>query len=163
MGVWVHDQGVTGTMADVASGSRWGITPRQSIAAACAKRGSEAVVSGCVAILGGDLRDTELVVALGGPSAELLLSGGSRADLATWTRVWATRGLLWAADPTATTATPALATALTDESWRVRELAAKVVARHRLDDLLGSVLALRDDPIPRVRAAAHRAVVALTR
>lgn len=44
----------------------------------------------------------------------------------------------------------------------VREMAAKVVARHRVGGALDAVAPLRDDPIPRVRAAAHRAVVLLT-
>jgi hypothetical protein len=42
-------------------------------------------------------------------------------------------------------------------------MAAKVVARHHVDEALDAMLALRDDPVPRVRAAAQRAVVELTR
>ncbi len=41
-------------------------------------------------------------------------------------------------------------------------MAAKVVAAHRVGRALDAVAALRDDPIPRVRAAAERAVVLLT-
>jgi hypothetical protein len=41
-------------------------------------------------------------------------------------------------------------------------MAAKVVARHLLGDALPEVAALRADPVPRVRAAASRAVVLLT-
>jgi len=41
-------------------------------------------------------------------------------------------------------------------------MAAKVVARHRIGDALQAVTALRDDPVPRVRAAAGRAVTAIT-
>jgi hypothetical protein len=51
---------------------------------------------------------------------------------------------------------------LQDTEWRVREMAAKVVARHLVGDALPTVTVLRDDPTPRVRAAAHRAVLALT-
>jgi hypothetical protein len=51
---------------------------------------------------------------------------------------------------------------MSDEAWRVRELAAKVVARHVIGDALPAVAALRADPIPRVRAAASRAVAALS-
>lgn len=54
-------------------------------------------------------------------------------------------------------------TALRDEAWRVREMAAKVVARHLVGGLLADVLPLRDDPVPRVRVAAARAVVRITR
>ena len=59
-------------------------------------------------------------------------------------------------------ATAAIIGALADDAWRVREMAAKVVARHRVGGALDAVAPLRDDPIPRVRAAAHRAVVLLT-
>lgn len=52
--------------------------------------------------------------------------------------------------------------ALRDPAWRVREMAAKVVAAHRVGQALDAVAALRDDPVPRVRAAAERAVVLLT-
>ncbi len=51
--------------------------------------------------------------------------------------------------------------ALRDDAWRVREMALKVVARHRLDEALETVATLQEDPVPRVRAAAHRAQVRL--
>jgi hypothetical protein len=41
-------------------------------------------------------------------------------------------------------------------------MAAKVIARHPPADALAAVVALRDDPVPRVRAAVGRAVVTLT-
>jgi len=41
-------------------------------------------------------------------------------------------------------------------------MAVKVVARYRVGDALEAVAALRDDPVPRVRAAAQSAVVILT-
>jgi len=59
-------------------------------------------------------------------------------------------------------ATDAIIGALGDHAWRVREMAAKVVAAHRIGQALDAVAALRDDPSPRVRAAAERAVVLLT-
>ena len=52
--------------------------------------------------------------------------------------------------------------ALGDRAWRVREMAAKVVAAHRVGQALDAVAAIRDDPVPRVRVAAERAVVLLT-
>jgi hypothetical protein len=69
------------------------------------------------------------------------------------------RGLLWAWDDAAL---PALRTGVADDAWRVREMAAKVVARHLIGDALPLMTGLRDDPVPRVRAAADRAVAALT-
>ena len=41
-------------------------------------------------------------------------------------------------------------------------MVAEVVASHHVGEALGSVVGLRDDPVPRVRAAAQRAVVILT-
>jgi HEAT repeats len=76
-----------------------------------------------------------------------------------WLRVWGARGLLWVWDDSAL---GALRFALEDDAWRVREMAVKVVARHRLGDALASVAALQEDPVPRVRAAASRAVTVLT-
>ncbi len=74
--------------------------------------------------------------------------------------MWGARGLLWAWDGTAREAEHA---ALRDEAWRVREMAAKVVARHLIGDALTDVAELRDDPTQRVRTAATRALVRLTR
>jgi HEAT repeat protein len=70
------------------------------------------------------------------------------------------RGLLWLWDDAAT---PAVLRALSDEAWRVREMAAKVVARHQVDQALETLLPLREDTVARVRAAADRAIESLTR
>jgi HEAT repeat protein len=59
-------------------------------------------------------------------------------------------------------ATAAITGATHDEAWRVREMAAKVIASHRVGDALNAVAALRSDPVERVRAAAARAVTLLT-
>lgn len=76
-----------------------------------------------------------------------------------WLRVWGARGLLWKWDADSTAA---IVTALDDEAWRVREMAAKVVARYRIADGLESVVAAQQDSNTRVRSAARRAVFALT-
>jgi HEAT repeat protein len=75
-----------------------------------------------------------------------------------WLRVWGARGLLWNWDARAVASIRA---ALGDEAWRVREMAAKVVARHLVDDLQPHVAQLIHDPVPRVRAAASRALTLL--
>lgn len=137
--------------------SLWGMTPRQSIEAECARRGRAEVVAGCVELLRGRPSDEQLLLALGGPPARHHLSGAMPPDY--WLRVWATRGLLWAWSDEAA---PALETALADDHWRVREMALKVVARHLLGDALPAVQALRSDASARVRAVADRAVVRLT-
>jgi HEAT repeat protein len=133
------------------------MTPRESVEQECDRRGKDAVVAGCMALLRGDDVDGELVRALGGPPAEWTLTG-EPAGPSYWLRVWAARGLLWAWQDDALE--PLLA-ALDDEAWRVREMALRVVARHRLDDALTKAAHLQDDPVARVRAAASRALVRL--
>ncbi len=138
--------------------SHWGRTPRESIEAECRRRGPDAVVAGCRALLREQPVDPGLLQALGGPGAVKYLDGARHADTY-WLRVWGARGLLWAWDDAAL---PELLAATADDAWRVREMAAKVVARHQVGDALDHVVALRDDAVPRVRHAAERAVVRLT-
>jgi HEAT repeat protein len=132
--------------------------PRLRITAECGSRGADAVVDGCVALLAGGAADEPLVVALGGRAAPRYLNAppGQRY----WLRVWAARGLLWA--PWRPQAAPAVVAALTDEAWRVREMAAKVVARHRVGEAFDAVTGVLHDPVPRVRSAASRALRLLT-
>jgi hypothetical protein len=73
--------------------------------------------------------------------------------------VWAARGLLWVWDDEAG---PSILTALSDDAWRVREMATRVVIRHRVRSALAKVKQLRSDPNARVRKAAERAVAQLT-
>jgi hypothetical protein len=138
-----------------------GLTPKQRIEAERARRGSGAFTKGCVDLLHSrhDTVDDGLVLALGGEHAVHVLDGGDGGKAGYWPRVWAARGLLHAWDDAAT---GTIITATSDSAWRVREMAGKVVARHRVGDALDATAALRDDPVPRVRAAAQRAVVILT-
>lgn len=103
--------------------------------------------------------DDGLVLALGGAPAEYVLSSHEGGKGGYWPRVWAARGLLHAWDDRATAA---IIQAATDDAWRVREMAAKVVARHRIDDALSVMADLQNDQVPRVRSAAGRAIAALT-
>ncbi|MGD0440765.1 MAG: HEAT repeat domain-containing protein [Acidimicrobiales bacterium] len=139
--------------------SIWGATPRQSIEAECRRRGRRALVGGCVDLLEGRDVDDSLVVALGGPMAENVLSGKAGGTSGYWPRVWAARGLLYVWDEEAGSA---LVRATTDASWRVREMAAKVIARHSVGEALDSAVRLQHDPVARVRVAAERAVRAVT-
>jgi HEAT repeat protein len=139
--------------------SRWELTPRQSIERECARRGQAQLVRGCVALLRGQDVDDDLVVALGGPAARGVLDSGPKPAFLYWLRVWGARGLLHAY---AGQAEEAVIEALADEHWRVREMAAKVIARYRIGAALEAVAVLREDPVPRVRAAADRAVMLLT-
>jgi len=135
------------------------MTPRQNVAAECGRRGEPAVVSGCVELLEGRAVDEALVLALGGPPAEYVLGGGAGGKNGYWPRVWAARGLLYAWDDRAAAA---IIRATACDAWRVREMAAKVIARHGVGDALAAVADLRNDPVPRVRAAAERAIAKLT-
>ena len=136
------------------------MTPRQSILAECLRRGKPAVVVACIDLLQHrhDV-DDDLVVALGGPQACFVLDGHEGGKSGYWPRVWAARGLLHAWDERAV---QAIIYATTDDAWRVREMAAKVIARHRVGDALTAVAELENDPVPRVRTAGKRAVVVLT-
>ncbi|HEV3214061.1 MAG TPA: HEAT repeat domain-containing protein [Acidimicrobiales bacterium] len=129
--------------------------PRQRIARLTANLGEPAVVAGCRRMLEGQKASDEVVEGLGGVHATRVLDHAAGAY---WGRVWGARGLLyvWGDE-----AIPALRAAVTDEHWRVREMVAKVVARRRVDALAGDVARLRGDEVPRVRAAAERALVTL--
>lgn len=139
--------------------SGWNLTPRQSVELECARRGRGPVIAGCVALLRQQDVDDNLIMALGGPGARIVLDDGPRQRNQYWRRVWGARGLLHAFDESAA---EAIIEALGDEHWRVREMAAKVVARHKIGGALSAVADLRDDPVPRVRSAAERALVILT-
>jgi HEAT repeat protein len=139
--------------------SVWDMTPRQSVERECARRGEPEVVAACVVLLAGGDVDRAFVFAIGGPAAESVLGPHPRQDQRYFLRVWAARALLYAWDDSAR---DAVIGALADEHWRVREMAAKVVAKRKLGDALPAVAGLREDPVPRVRAAAARATVVLT-
>ena len=52
-----------------------GLKPRERIDAECARRGKDAVVAGCIALLEGRETDGELMVALGGRPALWAVTG----------------------------------------------------------------------------------------
>jgi hypothetical protein len=134
--------------------SYWGMTPKQSVLFECQRRSPSAVVHDCVAILSGEMPDAEFLGVIGGPTAEVVLEGRAGGLTGYWPRVWAARGLLHVWDDTAT---EAITGATTHESWRVREMAAKVIARHHVTPAIDAVVVLLDDENARVRAAAGRA------
>jgi hypothetical protein len=137
------------------------VTPRLRVIAERDRRGAAPLTAGCVALLEGrvDEGSDGLILVLGGENAVYILDGGAGGRDGYWPRVWAARGLLHAWDPAATAA---IIGATSDEAWRVREMAAKVIARHRVGDAFDAAAALRADPVERVRAAAARAVTILT-
>lgn len=126
----------------MAASSLWGKTPRQSVEAECETRGKAVVVQGCIDLLMGKKTDPTLVVALGGRPARWVMDPNERPGPEYWLRVWALRGLLWAWDDVACAP---VRTALQDDSWRVREMACKVLARHFVVDALSDVAARQKD------------------
>lgn len=130
--------------------------PKEAIMAECARRGKDELVAGCIMLLRAEPVDDALVLALGGEHAARVLDSGPDAQY--WLRVWAARGLLWAWDNAAVSA---LVDALSDDHWRVREMAAKVVARHRVGAAFETVELLCSDPVPRVAQTAQRAIRSL--
>jgi hypothetical protein len=136
-------------------------TPKQRIEAECARHGTGALVVACVALLEARAAEVsdDMITLLGGEPAEYVLGGGEGGRAGYWPRVWGARGLLHQWDPAATAA---ITGATRDPAWRVREMVAKVIARHLVGDALDAVAALRADQVPRVRAAAARAVALLT-
>jgi HEAT repeat protein len=136
-------------------------TPKLRIAFECDRHGSGPLVTACVALLEGhpDEVSDSMVSILGGDPARTVLDGNAGGRDGYWPRVWGARGLLHAWDPAATSA---IIGATRDEAWRVREMAAKVIARHEVGAAFGAVTELRADPVERVRTAAARAVTVLT-
>jgi len=132
----------------------WGMTPKQSILTECDRRGRAACVRNCVAILNGESADATFLRVIGGPSAVTVLDGRAGGVDGYWPRVWAARGLLHVWDDVATEAVIA---ATTHDSWRVREMSAKVIARHHVAPAIDAVVVLLDDGNARVRTAALRA------
>ncbi|HVC21838.1 MAG TPA: HEAT repeat domain-containing protein [Candidatus Dormibacteraeota bacterium] len=132
-----------------------GFDATEERSAECHRQGTSAVVSGCIDLLRGSRFDDALLRALAGPAAEQVLAGQEGGKSGYWPRVWGARGLLYAWE---VRAVPAIVGATTDDSWRVRQMAVNVIARHQLEDLFDAVVRLRNDPVPRVRAAAERAL-----
>lgn len=136
------------------------MTPKESILAEVGRSGRRAVASRCTEVLAGRGIEAEFLFALAGPASRQVLDGREGGPDGHWPKVWALRGLLYAWDDSAQA--PVVA-ATADDSWRVREMAAKVIRAHEIDDALEVLSVLVDDPVPRVRTAAERARIVLTR
>lgn len=137
------------------------VHPSVRVEQACARWGERKVVHRCSQLMGQrpdrpvEGEGLELAVVLGGLTDPDWLAGGKPPGHAYWARVWAARALLYVWDDAAV---PALVAALDDDMWRVRELAAKVVAAREVAQAADRLAGLDDDPVPRVRAAAARAL-----
>jgi hypothetical protein len=134
------------------------MTPRESVEVACHEQGMISVVNACIGLLSGNELTEELGYVLGGPASRTVLNGSEGGPLGYWTRTWALRGLLYAWDSSAEAVVIA---ALTDEAWRVREMAAKVISRHQIGNAISVLASVQNDAIARVRVAVQRALTTL--
>lgn len=136
--------------------------PREVILAACAEYGEDVVIDWCVAFLTGEISgedaygaDLPKLVAITG----FANPGGWSQPVDPvnyyWIRVWAARAFLyiWRDD-----VVDALLTVADDPAWRVREHVARIAAQRELGQLIDALLPMLDHELPRVRAAAVRAV-----
>ena len=133
--------------------------PVQRVSALVELVGADAVVDWCVDLLaGGDWTDVDApgIDWIGGRSSVAMVA--KDLDLGYWPRVWAARALLHAFRPNGE---PAVVSGLSDDSWRVREMCAKVVRAHELGSAADQLATRCTDEVPRVRAAAVRALAAV--
>ena len=121
------------------------------IGAAVARYGETAVVTRALSLLAGNNEGDEFLLYVGGEHARGILGG---APPLYWPELWGTRALLYVWDDSAR---PGVESALHNQAWRVREMACRVSAARRLP-LAEQVEALLADGVPRVRAAAARAL-----
>lgn len=134
-------------------------TPRAHLAEAVERYGLHATVDTCLVALEG-AKDLDLLPVpltyLGGAHARRELEKAFLVERGQdhWPRTWGARGLqyVWAGY-----AAPVVVLALSDGHWRVREMAAKVVAKHEVGEAAEALLRLVSDPEPRVQVAAMRA------
>lgn len=136
--------------------------PRDVILAACAEYGEDVVIDWCVALLTGEISGED---AFGADLPKLVAITGfanpggwaQPVDPVNfyWVRVWAARAFLyiWRDD-----VVDALLVVADDPAWRVREHVARIAAQRELGQLVEALLPMLDHELPRVRAAAVRAV-----
>ncbi len=134
--------------------------PRQLVAQAVREHGLEAVVDTCLALLQGETAYDQLPVALtflGGSGAIGQLSRGDLAERGQdhWPRMWGARALRYVWLPRAE---PGVVAALSDPSWRVREMAAKVAGQRQCGTAAEPLESLLSGELPRVQVAAIRAL-----
>ena len=128
------------------------IAPR--LAAAVERFGEPTVVLRSLSLIAGNNEGDEFLLYVGGDHARGILNG---APPLYWPELWGTRALLYVWDDSAALAVTA---ALENQAWRVREMATRVAAVRALP-VIEQLTTLLTDDVPRVRAAAARALGAL--
>lgn len=121
------------------------------IAAASERHGEAVIVERAVSLIEGNNEGKEFLLIVGGEHAQGILDG---APVLYWPELWGTRALLHAWDDSAA---DAVRSALSNQAWRVREMATRVVATRRIE-AHDQLVALLTDETARVRASAARAL-----
>lgn len=129
-------------------------SPADRMAAAVARFGEGVVARRAASLLRGRNEGEEFLLWVGGRHAEGVLDG---APALYWPELWGARALLSAWDDSAADAVLA---GLENRAWRVREMCARVCGARGLD-AARPLTRLTTDAVPRVRAAAARALAAL--
>ncbi|MDH6235667.1 HEAT repeat domain-containing protein [Cryobacterium sp. CG_9.6] len=124
------------------------------IAAAVKRYGEPAVIERSIALLKGENAGEDFLLFVGGDHAQGILDG---APSLYWPELWGARALMhvWSES-----ANEAVIGGLDNQSWRVREMCAKVILLRKLH-ALKRLTRLTTDETPRVRAAAVHALSAL--
>jgi hypothetical protein len=107
-----------------------------------------------LSLMSGNNEGESFLRLVGGEHAQGILDG---APPLYWPELWGTRALLYVWHDSAA---PAVVRALSNPAWRVREMAARVVAERDLP-AASELAAMTADETPRVRIAAARALGAV--
>ncbi len=126
----------------------------ERLQAAIAHYGERAVIENAVTLLRAKNAGKDFLLYAGGRHALGILEG---APALYWPELWGARVFLHAWDEAL--AAPYVVVGLTNQAWRVREMCARVVLMRDLQVAPKLVKMLTDD-VPRVRAAALRALAA---
>ncbi len=124
------------------------------IAVAVAQYGETAVVSRSISLIAGNNEGEDFLLSVGGEHARGIING---APPLYWPELWGMRALLYVWNDSATVAVTA---GLQNQAWRVREMSCRVSATRKIM-VRAEVTALLVDEVPRVRAAAARALGAI--
>lgn len=116
--------------------------------------GEAEVVERALSLMDGNNEGEDFLLFVGGEHAQGILDG---APVLYWPELWGLRALQYAWNDTAA---PAVVNALHNTAWRVREMAARVIAVREIP-AASELIELLGDKTPRVRIAVARALAAV--